>query len=155
MILPLVRKSRQRRGIAATELVFLVPFLVFIFLMIVDFSRIFYYTISLEYAARDGAYYGSNYPGLYSYDDTSATQFTNIQNAALGESSNISPSPTVSVGYDTQYNGTYSSSTSTGANFIQVQVTYTFNTITSFPGIPTSTTITRSSRMAMAPITPN
>lgn len=154
MILRNANNPRRRHAIAATELAVVLPFLVFVFAITVDFARIFYYTISLEYAARDGCYYGSNYPGLYSYD-TSTDQTTNITNAALGESSNISPTPSVTIGYDTNYNGSYSSSSSTGANYIQVQVTYTFKTIMNFPGVPSTTTVTRQSRMAMAPITPS
>jgi len=151
-----IRGSKQRRqsGIAATELAMVLPFLCFIFAITVDFSRIFYYTISLQYAARDGCYYASNYPGLYDFDD-STDQTTNITNAALGESSNISPLPTVATTYDSTYNGAYTSTTASSTGFVQVKVTYTFHTITNFPGVPSTTTINRSVRMAMAPVTPS
>jgi Flp pilus assembly protein TadG len=146
--------SKRQSGIAATELALVLPFLVFLFAITVDFSRIFYYTITLEYAARDGAYYASNYPGLYDFSDSTTTQLTNITNAALGEASNISPTPTVTATYDSNYNGTFTSTTASQTGYVQVQVTYTFNTIMNFPGVPSSTTINRSVRMAMAPVTP-
>lgn len=148
-------RSPHTAGIAATELAVVLPFLCFIFAITVDYSRIFYYTITLEYAARDGAYFASNYPGLYSYNDPSMTHDQDITNAALGESTNISPTPTVTATYDTVYNGSYTSTTTDGTGYVQVKVTYTFNTIMNFPGVPTSTTINRSVRMAMAPITPS
>lgn len=147
------RLAKRSRGIAATELAVVLPFLVFLFAITVDYARIFYYTITLEYAARDGAYYASNYPGLYDFS-AGADQSTNIANAALGESSNISPTPTVTTTYDTNYNGTYTSTTTDGTGYVQVQVSYTFNTIMNFPGVPSSTTINRQVRMAMAPIVP-
>lgn len=149
-----IRGSKRQSGIAATELALVLPFLVFIFAITVDFSRVFYYTISLEYAARDGCYYASNYPGLYDYTDSSQTTLTNITNAALGESSNISPTPTVAAYYDSNYNGSFSSTTSSSTGFVKVTVTYTFHTIMNFPGVPSSTTINRSVTMAMAPVTP-
>lgn len=149
------KRSTRQTGIAATELALVLPFLCFIFAITVDFSRIFYYTITLEYAARDGAYFASNYPGLYSYDAPGLTHDQDITNAALGESTNISPTPTVTTTYDSSYNGSYASTTSDGTGYVQVKVTYTFNTIMNFPGVPSSTTINRQIRMAMAPITPS
>jgi Flp pilus assembly protein TadG len=146
--------SKRQSGIAATELALVLPFLCFIFAITVDFSRVFYYTISLEYAARDGCYYGSNYPGLYDFSDSSQTQLQNITSAALGESSNITPAPTVTAYYDSSYTGTFTSTTASSTGYIRVTVTYTFNTIMNFPGVPSSTTINRSVTMAMAPVTP-
>lgn len=150
------RTSDKRWGVAATELAIILPFLIFLWVIAIDWARIFYYTVTVQYAARDGAYCASNYPGIYSYDTDGNGQLssTEIQNAALGEATNITPTPTVVVGYDTIYNGTYSSSSPTGANFVQVRVTYTFNTITNFPGVPNATVITRTERMAIAPIVP-
>ena len=152
----LIREGSKRSrptAIAATELAVVLPFLCFVFAISVDYSRIFYYTITLEYAARDGAYYASNYPGLYDYD-VATSQATNITNAALGESTNISPTPTVTATYDSTYNGSFTSTTASSTGFVQVKVTYTFSTIMNFPGVPSTTVINRSVRMAMAPVTP-
>lgn len=143
------------KGIAATELALVLPILVFLFAVAVDFSRIFFYTITLEYAARDGAYYASNNPGLYSYDDPSLTQAQDITNAALGESTNVRPTPLVTVTYDTTSDGSFTSTSSAGAKYVQVTVSYTFHTVMNFPGVPTSTPINRSVRMAMAPMIPS
>lgn len=146
--------SRNRRGAAAVELAILLPVLMFIWVVSVDWARIFYYSITLEYSCRDGAYFGSNYTNVpYAYDTNGngTADSSEIQAAALGETSNLSPAPTVTVGYDTAYNGTYASTTPTGNNYIKVTVTYTFTTVTNFPGVPSSTVLTRSARMAMAP----
>jgi hypothetical protein len=141
--------KRSRSAIAATELAVLLPFLLFIWVIAIDFARIFYYTVSLQYAARDGAYWGSysgNYPFIYDY--------SSVTDAALGESTNISPTPSVATTYDTMYNGSYTTTSSAGANYIQVKVTYTFNTITNYPGVPTNVVINKTVRMAMGPLTP-
>jgi hypothetical protein len=141
--------QRARRAIAATELACLLPFLLFMWVIAIDWARIFYYTVTLEYAARDGAYWGGysgNYPFIYDY--------SSINDAALGESTNISPTPTVTATYDTVVNGSYTSTSAAGANYIQVQVSYNFTTITNYPGVPTNVTVTRQVRMAMAPLVP-
>ena len=48
-------KKRLRRAIAAVEMAILTPFLFFIFLVVWDYSRIFYYAIIVENCARNGA----------------------------------------------------------------------------------------------------
>jgi hypothetical protein len=142
-----VQGESARRAVAATELAVMLPFLLFMWIIAIDWARIFFYTVTLEYAARDGAYYASNYPGIYDY--------TSAQDAAFGETSNISPTPALSVTYDMNYNGSYASTTQPAqGGYVQVQVIYSFNTVTNFPGVPNTTTITRQVRMAMAPIIP-
>jgi Flp pilus assembly protein TadG len=48
-----------RRGAAAVELAFLLPFLAFVFAAAVDFARVFYATQTLTTAAATGATYAS------------------------------------------------------------------------------------------------
>jgi TadE-like protein len=129
--------ASMRRAVAATELAVLLPFLAFIWVVAIDWARIFYYTVTLEYCARDGAYYASNYPGIYDY--------TSLQDAAFGESTNINPQPTVTPTYYTD---------ATGASCVQIDVGYTFNTITNFPAVPSTTNITKTVKMRMAPLLP-
>lgn len=132
MIYPRRRASQERRGVAAVELALLLPFLLLLWVIAIDWARIFYYTTTMMFSSRDGAYYSSNYPGIYSYNSA--------QEAALGESTNLNPAPTVAVMDD----GTY----------MTCRVTYTFNTVTSFPVVPSSTVITRQTIMRKAPLIP-
>ena len=127
------RTTEKRRGVAAVELALLLPFLLFIWVIAIDWARIFYYTTTLMFSSRDGAYFASNYPGIYSY--------SNAQQAALGETSNLSPDPTVTV--------------TTSGGYTTCSVTWTFNTVTRFPVVPSSTDITRQTVMRVAPITPS
>src|SRR5204863_18342 len=48
---------RSRRGVAVVELAVLLPLLVMIFLITVDFARVFYFSLTLTNCARAGALY--------------------------------------------------------------------------------------------------
>jgi hypothetical protein len=50
---------RPRRALAAVEFAVLAPFLAFLFVLTVDFARVFHYQQVVEQCARNGALYGS------------------------------------------------------------------------------------------------
>jgi Flp pilus assembly protein TadG len=129
-------RVKSRGGAAAVELVLLLPVLCFIGLTSIDYSRLFYAWATLADCARNGALYASD-PSF-----ASSTNFTSIQQAALADASNLSPSPTVvsTTGND-----------SNGIAYVKVTVTYTFTTIVNYPGIPNSVTLTRALQMAATP----
>lgn len=133
------RKEDARRGAAAVELAVLSPLLVFLLVITVDWARIFYYSVTLANAARNGA--------LYACDPVAQTQSTyhSISEAALADTSNLSPAPTVSSSTGTD---------SSGDAYCLVSVTWRFPLVTSYPGIANPTTLTRTCRMRVAPITP-
>jgi hypothetical protein len=146
-----------RPGVAAAELAILAPFMAFVFLVTVDWARIFYYAVVLENCARNGAYYASDY-GIYDYQ--------NPPDAALEDTSNLNPPPVVTIMYSSSPGGPYTLTTPPASYinggapaYAQVQATWTFNTITSFSvppfGIANSVTLTRSVEMQMAPIVPS
>src|SRR5262249_34561755 len=62
-------------------------------------GRIFYYAMTMENCARTGAYFASDYPGIYAYGS--------VDNAALSDAANLSPTPKVATGYDADANGTF------------------------------------------------
>jgi len=138
---PQKRRDRARRCAAASvELALLAPFLAFLFVAAVDYARLFYYSLTVANCARNGALYGS--------DAIAAAEspYTSIQNAALADASNLSPAPTIS-----STNGSDSSSNP----YVEVTVTYPFTTIVNYPGIPHTTTISRTVRMRVAATVPN
>src|SRR5262249_38652771 len=49
------QRRAVRRGAAAVELAVLLPFLAFLFVIAVDWSRIFYYSMTVTNCARNGA----------------------------------------------------------------------------------------------------
>ena len=130
----------KRTGAAVVELAVLLPLLVMLFILATDFARIFYFSVTLNNCARAGA--------LYAYDPTAAPEsaFASAQAAALAEATNLSPQPTI-----TTTNGTDSS----GRAYVEVTANYTFQTITSFPGIPNNLQLSRKVRMFVAAATPS
>ena len=133
MMIPKRRKA-ARRGMAALELALMAPVLCFICMATVDYARLFYARSTIADCARNGALYGSD------SSFASSTSFTSIQQAALADASNLSPAPTVQSATD-----------ATGTSWVQVTVTYTFSSLVTYPGIPATTTLTRTSRMAITP----
>lgn len=124
----------QRRAAAAVELALVLPFLMFLFIVTVDFARVFYYSQTLANCARNGALYGSNLV-------TAQSPYTSIEQAALADATNLSPQPTV----------TSSTGTDTAGNpYVKVTVAWDFHTIASLPNVPSTVSLSRSSQMRVA-----
>jgi Flp pilus assembly protein TadG len=140
-------KLRSRCGAAVIEFAILLPVLSFLFIVSIDFARLFYFSLALKNCARNGAYYASDYPGIYSYGSPSA--------AALADAGDMSPAPNVTVGYDASSTGTFSSSTPVRPGYVKVTVTWTFQTVTGYPGVPNTWNLAQSEIMEMAPVTPS
>ncbi len=139
-------KKERRSGVAATELAILLPLIALLFAIGVDWCRIFYYSVTIENCARNGA--------IWAVDPYSQilSQYTNISDAALADASNISPTPTV----------TSASGTVDGKNYVDCTVTYNFSTISDFSSVqtpffsvPKTTTIPRTVRVYQAPQAPS
>ena len=128
----------SRPAAAAVELAVLLPFLAFLFVIGVDFARVFYCAVTVTNAARNGASYGSQ-------DATHAADTAGIQAAALADATNLSPAPDVS------------STTATDADgnpCVRVTVTYTFQSITHVPGGPGAVNLSRTVQMRTAATVP-
>ncbi len=132
-------RNAIRHGAAAVELAFLLRFLVFLFVVAVDYSRIFYYSLTVSNCARNGAIWAADPYSIYN------RPYTNVTDAALADAQNISPTPTV----------TTSNGNDGIANYVDCTVTYTFSTVSNFPGITQNTTIVRTCRLYVFPRVPN
>jgi hypothetical protein len=160
-ILPFPRPdvAGRRKGAACVELALLLPFLCFVFVATVDFARIVYFTVTIDNCAHNGGVYGSQ-----TYDNAnqqwigSMAQYwegpngkivSTAQAAADVDGTNLSPAlakSNVAVTSGTDANGNPTN---------VVTITYTFNTIVGFPGIPSAVTITRVVTARVAPGTPS
>ena len=149
-------RRRTRRGAAAVELAFLLPFLCFLFVAAVDYARVFYFAETVQNCARNGAYYASDYPNNYN-NFVNIYGYADLNDAILRDAGNLSPQPTYTVAYGSSPNGPFTNSAApgTGGGYVQVTVNWTFTTITNYPGIPQTSTLSRSSIMQVAPVTPN
>ena len=130
------KRLRKRRAAAAVELAILLPVLCLICMIAVDYSRLFYDWAIVAAAARNGALYASD------SSFASSTTLGSIQAAALADASALSPTPTVTSATGTDSNG---------VAYVEVTVTYPFSTIVSYPGIPSSVSMSRKIRMAVTP----
>ncbi len=126
-------RTPARRGAAAVEFAVLAPFLVFMMVIAVDWARVFYYTVTINDCARNGA--------LFMYDSTGTTlsPYADYKQAALA-GTDLSPTPTVSSNSGSGMNG----------DWVEVTVSYPFKTLTNFPGVPQNTTVARTIRMSKA-----
>jgi len=160
-ILPFPRRdvAGRRTGVAAAELAVMLPFLCFVFVATVDFARIIYFTVTIDNCAHNGGVYGSQ-----TYDNANQQWIGSIaqywegpngkivsteQAATSVDGTNLSPALTKSNVVVT--GGTDSAGNTTNI----VTITYTFNTIASFPGIPSTVAITRVATARVAPAAPS
>jgi len=134
-----VRKGCNHPGVAAVELAILLPFLCFLFVVAVDFARIFYFSLTVTNCARNGALYASS-------DPNAAVDKNGIETAARRDAGNLKAK-------DLTVTSTPNSTTS--PTFVAVTVTYPFTTITTYPGVPHTMTITRTVKMTVSPLVPN
>ena len=132
------KAGRPRQAAAAVEFALVLPLLCFIFVAVVDFGRIFYFSIAVNNCARNGALYGSA-------DQAHALDTAGITTAAQKDAFNISPC---------QLNVSSSTDCSSNPTYVDVTVTYSFTTITEYPGIDGPYTVSRTVRMSVVPATP-
>ena len=130
----------RRRGAAVVELALLLPILTFLLLITIDYCRLFYYSQIVANCARNGA--------VYACDPFAATQspYADLTAAAKADASPEMQS---------QLTVSSTTGTDTGGTYKQVTVSYPFTTITNYPGIPSSVTITRMVQVRVAPDAPN
>jgi Flp pilus assembly protein TadG len=127
----LIRRLRASQGAAVVELALALPLLLFLFVVSVDFARVYYSAQIVSDCARTGALYAAN-PDLgdKSYAETMEQQI-------LANTTDLSPPPTVTVVYGKD---------TLGNDYVDVTVSYQFKVIMSYVGIPPYIDITRSSR---------
>jgi Flp pilus assembly protein TadG len=137
------RRRLSERGQSAVEFAVVVPILVLLLVVISDFGRIFFVSISVNNAARAGAQYGSQFV-------TNAKDSSGMVAAANLDGANISGwnAPTASEctcvnppGALTACPGNYCSHTTT-ANYVEVDTSATYHTLLTYPGIPSSYNLT-------------
>jgi Flp pilus assembly protein TadG len=135
----MTRVHPPRRAVAAVELALVAPFLVFMFLVAVDFCRVFYFSQAVTTGLRNGALYLSDPNG------PDVSHYTSLLAAVQGDA-------------DPSFASQLSASTTTGTDsvgdYTDLTVTYPFNTITGYPGFPQPLTLTRTARMRAAPAIP-
>jgi Flp pilus assembly protein TadG len=129
--------------VAAVELAVLAPCLALLFVITVDFARVFYYKLTLDNCARNGALFGSN---LRSYQEKAwVNSYNDIVSATTVDGQYLSP-PLSSSHIQT------ASGTGTDGNAnITVTINYPFTPITQLPGMGGTLTLHAQAKMRVAP----
>ena len=137
----LIRRPPEsvRRGAVAVELAVLLPLLMFLAVIGVDYARIFSRAMILETASRNACVYAAQ-------DSDKAVDTAGIQAVALKDLTDVDPTPTVTP--NPPYTG------ADGFQYVKVTVSMTFSTVTDFPGVPSQTQLSRSTTMRVNPKTP-
>jgi Flp pilus assembly protein TadG len=128
----------RRDGAIAVELAVLLPLVMFLAVIGVDYARIFSRTLILQTASRNGCFYAA-------IDSAHAADTAGITAVTMNDLTDTSPTPTVII---THYTGT------DGWAYVQVTVQQTFTTVTSFPGVPDTSTLSQMTEMRVCPSTP-
>jgi Flp pilus assembly protein TadG len=152
------RPHSRRRGSASVELAILLPFLVALFLFAADFARVFYVTITIENCIHNAALFAcrsfdnqnQQWIGNNQYWQGPNGQLVTLPQACAElDGTNLNP-----ILADSNINVT--SGTDADGNTVKiVTVTYTFNTLVPYPGIPSPLTIVRKAQVRVAPPTPS
>src|SRR5262249_50649586 len=117
----------------------LLPFLALMFLVAVDFCRVFFQSQTVQGCAAAGALYASGaVPG-----DPSLSPADAAVQAALAEGASLSP-PLAADDVTVTF----------ANNQATVSVTHSFTTITHFPGLPGTLMVTRAVTQDLAPKAP-
>lgn len=141
-------RKKNRAAVAAVELAVFLPFLLFIFCVTVDYGRIFYITQVVENCARNGALYASNASGNTTWE-AGTNDCTTVQAATKADGSDLSPplaDSDITVAKQNDADGNAS---------VRVTVTYKFQALTGFPGIPRTVDISRTVQMRVSPSQPD
>jgi len=125
------RRKPCRSGLAALELGLCLPMLCFVMSFVIDYGRLFHDVAVVQDCARNGALFGCGV--------LKSSSFQSVAEAALANADGLSSTPTI----------TTTSGTDAGGNaYCEVTVTYTFHTISPYPGVPSAVTFSRKLRMA-------
>jgi hypothetical protein len=138
-MLPLRRGKSKRPGAASVELAVILPLLAFLFLITVDYCRLFHFAQVVSNCARNGAMYGSDPYGAAS------SPYASLEEAARADAP---------AEIHNQLTVTGATETVAGGQEYVVSVSYPFATLTQFPGIPPQVQITRTVHVPIAPETP-
>ena len=125
-----------RRGAAVAEMAILLPFVAFLFLVAVDFCRVFYSTQTVQGCAEAGALYASGTAPCPS--TTTPTDAAKV--AAVAEGTLLNPALTAD-NVDVSYSG----------NVATVTVSYNFEMLTGFLALPQTLKLVRSTQMTVVP----
>jgi Flp pilus assembly protein TadG len=150
------RNQLKRTAAATVELAVLLPFLVLMFLGIVDFGRLFYHSMTVQNALHNAMLFAGQtfdnqnqqWIGNNQYWQGPGGQVSATGDAAGMDGSYMTPP------LDTTQVTTATGTDANGNSVVIVTVSYTFQTLVPYPGIPSQVQIQRSAQIRVAPAVP-
>jgi Flp pilus assembly protein TadG len=131
-----VAARKLRRGAAAVEFAAVLPLLLLLFAVGIDFARVYYFAQIVSNGARVGALYASN------PDVADRSPYETAQEAAQAALGDLHPEPSVKVGDGLD---------KLGHRYAEVTVQYKYRPVTRFAGLPSSQTLTSTARARLYP----
>jgi Flp pilus assembly protein TadG len=131
------------------ELAFALPALALLLLVVTDFARVFYTSITVANAARAGVQYGAQ---CYN----TAIQTNNVEQAALNDAQNINGLTATSSVFCMCNGSVVACSPQQCANpqaYVRVKTSATFHPMFNYPGIPSSIPLSTTAVMEVMPCT--
>jgi len=131
--------KNKRSGAATVELAIVLPILMFLLVISMDYGRLFYFSQIVNNCARNAALWAGD-PIAQTY-----SPYTTLQAAANADAYGLDA---------TKMNVSQKTGSDSAGSWVEVTVTYPFNTITNFPGVPSKTTLTSVVHVKLASTTP-
>jgi Flp pilus assembly protein TadG len=137
MLLITKETSNNRRGAAVVEFALVLPLLMLLFAMAVDFARVYFNSQIVADCARLGAHYIAN-PDL-----GDRTEYDSAEAIIAECAKNLSPAPTVSIVQDKN----------AAPPYVEVTVTHRFKRLCplALPALPAEIEVIRKSRARLYP----
>ena len=141
----LIRFAKDRTGVSFIETALFLPFLLLLCCGVMDFGRVVYAGIEIANAARAGVQYGALTPGHSGDTD-------GMEEAAIADAGDLGKTVTASAGNfcmcgSSKVDCTTSCGLEKPAGYVTVTANYTFNTLFSYPGVPSQVALSRTAKM--------
>lgn len=141
------RLIRGTRGQSLAELALLLPVLLLLVLGAIDFGRLYFAYVSVTNASRNAAQYGSF--NTIRASDEDCTDGNCLRLAAIADTSNLLNTSATNPDVTTEPCSA-GSLDDQGRECVRITVTYTFETLVPWPGLPNSIDMSRTVQMRVA-----
>jgi hypothetical protein len=147
----------KRTAAAVAELAILLPFLVAMFLGVVDFGRLFYHSMTVQNSLHNAMLFAGQTFDNQNQQWIGNTQYWQGPNGQVSAASDAAgmDGSYMTPALDTTQVSTTSGTDADGNSVVIVTVSYTFQTLVPYPGIPSQVQIQRKAQIRVAPAVPS
>jgi Flp pilus assembly protein TadG len=143
-----VKPQQNERGSGFLEAALILPLMLLMCCGVMDFARVVYAGVEVANAARAGVQFGALTPG-------NSGNTAGMVSAAQADAADLGSSNVTATASNfcacTGVTGTVSCSTTcvgaTPNGYVSVTANYTFNTVVTYPGVPSQVVLSRTAKM--------